>query len=314
MVTVGECHFLIKPSGPFRLDLTAWALRRRPHNEIDRWDGRAYRRALPLGNGAMALTVTQDGTPDAPRLAVTLAGDPIDRGETEARRALARMLGLEVDLSGFTAMAAADPSLSGLVMGMWGLKPPRFPTVFEGLVNGVACQQLSLVVGVHLLNRLTTAYGRPAEAGLRAFPGPAELGAIDPAELKSLGFSLAKARTIVDSARAILDGSLDLEALEGEEDGAVFERLMGLHGVGRWTAQYVMLRGLGRLHIFPGDDVGARNKLEIFLALDGPLDYERVEGVVSRWRPYGGLVYFHLLLDSLSNAGLVQKKLISEHA
>ena len=175
-------------------------------------------------------------------------------------------------------------------------------------MNGIACQQLSLVVGVHLLNRLTAAYGFPAEAGpegLHAFPGPAELAAVDPAELKSLGFSLAKARTIIASARAILDGHLDLEGLDGAEDGAVLERLMCLHGVGRWTAQYVMLRGLGRLHIFPGDDVGARNKLESFLGLDRKLDYEGVESVVSRWAPYGGLVYFHLLLDSLSQAGLV---------
>lgn len=308
-MTVGERHFLIEPSAPFRLDLTAWALRRRPHNEVDRWDGRVYRRALPLGSGVIALAVTGDGTPDAPRLAVTLGGDPTDtRGETEARRGLERVLGLEVDLSGFAAMAGADPSLDALVTRMRGLKPPRFPTVFEGLVNGIACQQLSLVVGVHLLNRLTAAYGRQAEAGpegLRTFPGPEELADVAPAELKSLGFSLAKARTIVDSARAILDGNLDLEALREEEDGAVLERLMGLQGVGRWTAQYVMLRGLGRLHIFPGDDVGARNKLQIFLGLDEQLDYAGVERVVSRWSPYGGFVYFHLLLDSLSKAGLV---------
>ena len=318
-MTVGESHILIEPFAPFRLDLTAWALRRLPHNEIDRWDGRVYRRALSLTDGAMGVAVTQEGTPDAPRLAVTLESDSIDCGdETEARRALERALGIKVELSGFAAMAAAGPSLGGLATRMRGLKPPRFPTVFEGLVNGIACQQLSLIVGVHLLNRLTAAYGRPAEAGpdgLRAFPGPAELGAVDPPELKSLGFSLVKARTIVDSARAILDGSLDLEALEGEEDGAVLERLMSLHGVGRWTAQYVMLRGLGRLHIFPGDDVGARNKLQIFLGLDGQLDYAGVEKVVSRWRPYCGLVYFHLLLDSLSKAGLVgEPDLHSERA
>ena len=66
-----------------------------------------------------------------------------------------------------------------------------------------------------------------------------------------------------------------------------------------------MLRGLGRLHVFPGDDAGARNKLKDFLGLDGQFDYERVERVVSRWEPYAGLVYFHLLLDSLSRAGLV---------
>ena len=128
---------------------------------------------------------------------------------------------------------------------------------------------------------------------------------VDPADLRRLGFSMAKARTIVGAAREIVDGDLDLPGLEGAEDAEVLERLTGLHGVGRWTAQYVMLRGLGRLEIFPGDDVGARNKLKSFLGLDGEFDYERVESVVSRWAPYAGLVYFHLLLDSLSRADLI---------
>ncbi|MBN9264944.1 MAG: hypothetical protein J0I75_10355, partial [Hyphomicrobium sp.] len=64
------------------------------------------------------------------------------------------------------------------------MKPPRFATVFEGLVNGVACQQLSLDVGVHLLNRLSVAYGRRVDAGrdeLNAFPAPSALAAVDPA-------------------------------------------------------------------------------------------------------------------------------------
>lgn len=253
--------------------------------------------------------MTQAGSPDYPRLEVALRGDTIDRGaEDQARQTLERLLGLGADLSGFTRMAASESSLEGLVTQMRGLKPPRFPTVFEGLVNGIACQQLSLDVGVHLLNRLSTAHGRSVGAGrdrLHTFPGPAELAAVDPADLKRLGFSMAKARTIVTSAGEIVDGDLDLQALENAGDTEVLHRLTGLRGVGRWTAQYVMLRGLGRLHVFPGDDVGARNKLKAFLGLDGQLDYERVEQVVSRWAPYGGLVYFHLLLDSLSRAGLV---------
>lgn len=257
----------------------------------------------------MALAVTQAGSPDTPRLEVTLRGDKMDRGaEDQARQTLERLLGLRADLAGFSTMAASEPSLEGLVARMRGLKPPRFSTVFEGLVNGIACQQLSLDVGVHLLNRLSTEHGRPVDAeqnGLRAFPGPAELARVDPADLKRLGFSMAKARTIVTSAGEIVDGDLDLQALEDARDTEVLERLTGLRGVGRWTAQYVMLRGLGRLHVFPGDDIGARNKLKAFLGLDGQFDYERVERVVSRWAPYGGLVYFHLLLDSLSRAGLV---------
>jgi DNA-3-methyladenine glycosylase II len=69
----------------------------------------------------------------------------------------------------------------------------------------------------------------------------------------------------------------------------------------------VLLRGLGRLHIFPGDDVGAQNKLRHLFGIDMPLDYESVHRLVARWHPYAGVVYFHLLLHSLSRAGLVDQ-------
>jgi DNA-3-methyladenine glycosylase II len=75
--------------------------------------------------------------------------------------------------------------------------------------------------------------------------------------------------------------------------------------VGRWTAEYVMLRGLGRLDIFPGDDVGAHNKLRRFFDIDTALDYDSVKRLVAPWHPYAGVVYFHLLLDSLSETGVV---------
>ena len=99
---------------------------------------------------------------------------------------------------------------------MRGLKPPRFPTVFEALVNGIACQQLSLVVGIHLLNRLTAAHGSPVSAdadGPRAFPSPDQLANLQARIPQAHGFSLTKARTIVEVARAIVAGDLDLDAL-----------------------------------------------------------------------------------------------------
>ena len=134
---------------------------------------------LPINGRPLLLTVTQDGGPIAPRLSVVVTGSAVDRvTDSLARRALHRLLGLSVDLSAFAAMADADPILGPLAERMRGLKPPRFPTVFEALVNGVACQQLSLTVGIHLLNRLTAAHGRPASddpAGARAFPDPEQL-------------------------------------------------------------------------------------------------------------------------------------------
>jgi DNA-3-methyladenine glycosylase II len=76
----------------------------------------------------------------------------------------------------------------------------------------------------------------------------------------------------------------------------------------------VLLRGLGRLHVFPGDDVGAHNKLRRLFGIDMPLDHESVQQLVARWQPYAGVVYFHLLLDSLSRAGLVTQHEMRQHA
>jgi DNA-3-methyladenine glycosylase II len=61
----------------------------------------------------------------------------------------------------------------------------------------------------------------------------------------------------------------------------------------------VLLRGVGRLHIFSGHDVGAHNKLRRLFDIETPLDYESVKHLVARWHPYAGVAYFHLLLDSL---------------
>jgi DNA-3-methyladenine glycosylase II len=296
---------LIEPSAPFRLDLTVWALRRRSHNAVDRWDASgAYNRIVQVGGRPVSLSVTQDGGAMAPRLSVVVSGGCVYAREEElARTAVDRLLGLSVDLSSFAAMAREDPVVRPLAERMRGLKPPRFPTVFEALVNGVACQQLSLTVGIHLLNRLTAAYGpgvadRASDA--RAFPDPAALASVRAEELKRHGFSMTKARAIIEIARAITTGDLDLEALHRLDDDAAIARLTGLRGIGRWTAEYVLLRGLGRLHVFPGDDVGAQNKLKRLLGLDAPLSYEDVRTLVARWQPFAGVVYFHLLLDSLT--------------
>ena len=81
------------------------------------------------------------------------------------------------------------------------------------------------------------------------------------------------------------------------------EYLLALRGVGRWTAEYVLLRGLRRVDVFPGDDVGARNKLAQWLHRGRPLDYSGVQQAIAQWQPYAGFVYFHILLDGLASAG-----------
>ena len=290
---------------PYRLDLTVWALRRRPDNAVDTWDGRTYRRALEVADRTIELAAVQAGSAVAPRLKVTLSGARLDqRAEEAAHAALTRLLAPEIDLGRFYRLAEADPILHPLAARFRGIKPPQFPSLFECLVNAIACQQLTITVGIRLLNRLAEAHGpTPANGSLHAFPVSSRLAGLASETLKPLGFSGAKARSIVELAAGISAGTFDPAAIKTLGDDEALHALLRLRGVGRWTAEYALLRGLGRLSVFPGDDVGARNNLARWLGCRGPLDYAGVQAAVSGWRPFAGLVYFHLLLASLAERG-----------
>jgi DNA-3-methyladenine glycosylase II len=304
---LSRLRFTLDPVPPFRLDLTIWVLRRRPDNAVDRWDGETYRRVLMAGGEAVSVAVRQVLPPDRPRLEVEVSGataGPDVRADVSA--ALARILGTHVDLADFYAAVARDPRLGPLARRFCGVKPPRLPDVFECLVNAIACQQVTLTLGIRLLNRVADRYGAPGPTdAARAFPAPDRLAAGTADDLRGLGFSRNKARAILDLAAAVAGGDLDLEALAALDDATAVARLCALRGIGRWSAEYALLRGLGRLHVFPGDDVGARNNLRRWLGFAAPLDYAGVRHALTPWARYGGLVYFYLLLDNLAKAGYV---------
>ena len=295
----------MRPRPPFRLDLTVWALRRREQNRIENWDGHSYRRALLVDGSPLELAVTQVGPANTPRLQVVMSGPNVPgSAEAAARSALAKLLGLDLDLSGFYAHAARDSSLGELANRYRGVKPPRFPTIFECLLNAVACQQLSLEAGLTLLSRLAASAGAGV-GGLHTFPAPANVVGLPRSALRKLGFSRRKAEAILELARAAAAGELELERFEQQDDTAVVEALLGLPGIGRWSADYVLLRGLGRVHVFPQSDVGALNGLRSYLAAIGRVEDPTV--ALARWAPHAGLAYFHLLLRGLERGSSPQR-------
>ncbi|HZR31605.1 MAG TPA: hypothetical protein VFA76_07105 [Terriglobales bacterium] len=256
---------------------------------------------------AVEVAVRQSGGPEEPQLEVDLTGPRLTVQQRDTARALLeRMLGVHKDLNRFYRLATGDPRLQPLVDKFRGLKPPQFPTVFEAVINGIACQQLSLLVGILLLTRLAQKFGlisADSEHAPHAFPDPTDFSGVKVQSLKSLGFSANKSRALLEISSAIRDRRLNPESFVKLDNQGALERLVNLKGVGRWTAEYVLLRGLGRLDIFPGDDVGARNKLAQFLREKKALDYDAVRRTVAGWQPYAGFVYFHLLLARIENAG-----------
>jgi DNA-3-methyladenine glycosylase II len=303
-----EIRFELRPAGPFRLDLTAWALRRRPENEIDEWDGRFYRRIFFVARAPILVSVRQAGSIDKPRLEVTAcSANSLKRRRETLTATLERTLGLRVDLHAFYEMADHDAKIRTLVHRFIGFRPPRFPSIFEAMVNAIACQQLSLTVGIILLNRLARAYGcgsmtgRPTPLG---FPSPEDIAKLRPGQLSKLGFSRQKAHALIGVASRL--SACDLaQKLEQLGDALVLKELLQLHGIGRWSAEYVMLRGLRRLGVFPADDIAGQKNLHRWLRLRKIPSYERARQLLARWHPYQGLLYFHFLLANLEERGQI---------
>ena len=245
-------------SAPFRLDLTVSALRRTSSNLVDVYTGDGwYLRAL----GGFVAPVVVSVTQSAPTtLLVSLSG--IDASAEPTVPVLAtvrRMLGVERDLSEFYRHACAVSWLRPLARRMRGLKPPRYPTLFEACANTILFQQVSLQAASAIMRRLLMAVGTPVEHDgmtLVAFPSAEQFLRADAAAIRAAGVSDGKLTTLRRAGEAVASGVLDEVALNELPSADAARVLRGIKGIGPWTAAVILLRGLGRLDIFPGGDSG----------------------------------------------------------
>ena len=301
---------VLRATPPFRLDLTTWALRRRKNNVVDRWDAGHYSRVVVVDGHPVRLAVTQQVAGVQPTLVVTVESTTriSTRVRKEAGLLVQKMLGLAVDLQPFYKLARDNRVIGPLVEQFAGVRPPRFPTVFEGLVNAIACQQVSLDVGIVLLSRLSERFGAQfvtPDTVLHAFPTPAGLADVPEESIRELGFSHQKTQAIQELSTHVADTTVDLARLESMTNEEAVAYLSRIRGIGRWSAEYVLLRGLGRLDTFPGDDIGAQNNLQRLFHLRQKPDYNDIRQLTSPWHPYEGVVYFHLMLDKLRAKGSI---------
>jgi len=299
---VYEENFTLSVIPPLRLDLTAWALRRRQKNLMDRWDKKQYQRVLVVHENAVQVTVAQK---EETKLSVTIrSNEEVSGIQGVVKEMLIKILGTEKNLESFYQLSKMNKHLKLLTEKFRGVKPPRFSTIFEALVNAIACQQITLDLGILLLNRLSKNYGKQF-ADQHAFPRPEDLADISEKELKSLGFSYQKARAIIELSKALVYKELSFEDVEILQNDEVVSLLMAIRGIGRWSAEYVLLRGLGRIDTFPGDDVGAQKNLMLLLNLPKRPTYDEIKVLTNPWKPYAGFIYFHLLLDKLQKKNLL---------
>lgn len=289
-------QWTVSAVSPLRLDLTVWALRRRQKNRIDQWENGQYRRVFIIDGEIVQVCVEQ--IDESVLKVVAKSKSNLSGKQKELTQRLKVIFGTERNLEGFYKLARKNSDLQSLAVKFIGVKPPRFPTVFEALVNAIACQQVSLDVGIMLLNRISETYGKKF-VDQHAFPEPEDFYHYTEQDLQQLGFSYQKAKAILLLAQAINEKRIVFDTLDTQSNDDVMKYLTEIHGIGRWSAEYVLLRGLGRIDTFPGDDVGAQKNVMNLLHLDHKPHYDEIKYVTKAWEPYAGFVYFHLLLDKL---------------
>jgi DNA-3-methyladenine glycosylase II len=284
----------IQPAGPYSLVRTAERYARFP-DPVDRFDGRAYRRLLPAGRGTILVTVEQSGSPDAATLRVTIEGE---RASSKAAEAAARdlvggPLGAAADLRPFYRAARLDPLLAPLVRRFRGLHIAGYPTLWEALVTAVLAQQVNLAFAFSIRAHLATAFGRKARfrgETFSAFPTPERVARAREKGLEGFRMSGSKIRTIARLAAAFASGELSEDEIAVLPDEAAIERLTSVKGIGRWTAETALMRGLRRPDAYPAGDLSVVKYLAETLFEQGRRGTEKeMRAHAERWRPWRGL-------------------------
>jgi len=298
----------LRALAPFDLPLTVAILRRRPTNLVDTFTRGVYRRLMRVGGRERLIAVRQSGPASAEASALDGPLSPVERGELT--RLLERTLGLNRDLSPVVAAFAYFEPLAQLVTQLQGMKPPRYADLWTTLVGVVPYQQVSLEAGQAISNRMMEDIGpRAVHNGIIYYDYPTAeqfLRASD-AQMRAWGLSVAKVKTLRNGADAILNGSIREEDLTELDDDAAIARLTQLHGIGRWSAQVILLRGLGRLSAFPLGDSGAQRAFRAIFGWDASeVDTRRAELLagLGDWRGY---LYFVLLGTRLLESGQVER-------
>jgi len=256
-------ELILRARAPFDFATTARFMRFSEAEAVDTFADGRYARAMHFGERLILLAVESHGTGARPAVRVTLTPERFVTPQIsdEATRTVRAMFSLEHDLEGWRARLTRDPLMRRLEAEHRGLRLPRWPTLFEGLLTSVLLQQIATSVAITLKRRVVEGFGERLEAEGKtffAFPRAERLARASVEELRALGMSNAKAACIIEVARACAAGELRSASLQGEDNETVIARLSSLRGIGRWTAEWVLMLHLGRLDVFAASDLFLR--------------------------------------------------------
>lgn len=198
-------------------------------------------------------------------------------------------------------LSQQDSRVAELATRFPGLRPPMTPDPFETLIGAISAQQVNLTWATTTRRRLieaTSTLHHFGDTEVWRFPTPADVAALEVSDYRAMQFTTRKSEFILDLAEAALAGALDdLHQLPNAE---VLKRLTAIRGIGRWSAELVLGRCLGRMDVVAAGDLAVRKAVSFtYLGSDTILSEETVREAAAGWGDTANLVA-HLLLETLT--------------
>jgi DNA-3-methyladenine glycosylase II len=303
-VTTHELALTVR--GPFSLSRTS-ARFARLGDVVNVVEPDGFARLVPAGRSHVLVRIAQDGPVTRASLRVRIAGARASSAAavTAAQRVAHAVLGAGADLRPFERALKADPLIGASLRALRGLRVAGSFSLFEALVSAVLAQQVNLRFAFSIRAELVHAFGERAQLAGRmyhAFPSAARLAEVTDAELRGFRLSNAKAGAIARIARACRDGEIDEASLAGLSDEDAIAHLSSFKGIGRWSAEVALMRGQGRLDIFPAGDLAVAKRLAAQWLPNGEtLRETQLRAFSERWRPFRSLAVAYGL-ESLAAA------------
>jgi len=224
-----------------------------------------------------------------------------ERIQSRLQQHAQHMLGLNQTVGDFEKYVADHPQLNHLITRQAGLRVPQAATTFEALTWAIIGQQISVSAAVSVRRKFIQRAGLPHSSGIWCYPSATQIAALTEDDLRPLGFSQTKARTVVELGRIIHNGDLPLDnwladywaddKLAAQE---IYDALIQVRGIGPWTVSYTLLRGFGWLDGSLHGDVAVRRNLQWLLNTPDKIDEKTTQEWLAGFSPWRALVAAHL--------------------
>jgi len=290
--------FFITPSPPFNFGLVAGLYSRFPTQCVDLYNKGIYERALSIKDKIHLVRAESIGTVEEPKLTIEIFPDTSEKRLIKEK--IKWMMGIDYDIKGFYRIAKKDKRFSQIINNLYGLRAPKTPTIFEALIIAITEQQIALPVAIAIRKRLVEKYGKSVRIGNKRyynFPSPESLAKAKPEEIRKLKFSQKKSEYIVDISKRVVNKEIDLEKMKKWDKEKVLDVLTEIKGIGPWTVEYMMCRGMGRYDALPATDIGLRASVTQYLDKKERVSEEEVRSVLEPFGKFKAFAAFYLIYN-----------------